>query len=167
MLERGAGICGGRGILLAQYALDLQENLPDRHATQPGLCPCCRTHNGRGVWILAKGAIHCPSCAPLKRKCATCEKSYGIEHFDVTRKRMTLNSYCVSCRRAKARKQYDLAQSSQTAIATEAKCVDCGVVKPAAQFYVDKRYATGLTPSCRKCKNAFNAEYQREHPRGR
>jgi hypothetical protein len=34
---------------------------PDRYSTRSGKCPSCSIENARGVWILAKGAIHCPA----------------------------------------------------------------------------------------------------------
>lgn len=165
--DRSGEVGVGDAILLAQFVLDMQAGTPFKHAGAPARCPACRTDNESGIWLLVKGKLCCRNCAPLTRRCARCEKRQSVVEFDVDQKRMILSSYCLSCRRAKARKQYADAQSMERPLASVATCSTCGLTKSRAAFYVDKRYATGLAPRCRKCNNSYNAEYQREHPRSR
>jgi hypothetical protein len=152
-------------ISLAQYALDLRSGHPDAHATASGACGRCDAMNRRGVWLRHAGEVYCPVCAPLRRSCSACGGSAPIEQYSVNTKRMTLDTLCPACRREKGRRQYATAQALQRDIASTGVCSTCGETKRRFAFYVDKRYASGLSSRCRKCQNSANAEYQRLHPR--
>lgn len=140
---------------LAGYLFSLRRTL-DRSPRPIGACPHCQRQLD-DVLIRHRRTIGCRHCIPKTRQCARCERPRRLSLFDVHQSKrlgFKIDSYCVPCRRARMRDFYEAKKEAGNPAVKKKTCANCGRSKTARYFYRDGRYADGLEPNCRRCKNA-------------
>jgi hypothetical protein len=140
---------------LAEYLYSMRRSV-DRSPRPVGACPNCRRQLD-DVLITYRRRVGCRHCIPKTRECARCEKPGRLSLFDVhpdKRLGFKIDSYCVPCRRARMRDFYEVKKEGGNPAVSKKTCASCCRTKAARYFYRDGRYAEGLEPNCRQCKNA-------------
>jgi hypothetical protein len=152
-LPRGSRIIG-----YFEYARAVKADALEGYFGVPSACPTCGLYNAQGLFVRGRGYIYCLSCVSDSRRCSRCRQLRPLSEFRVGKTR--IESPCIPCSREILRVHYHRLKDRPRPIPARKICTQCGLTKPASEFYRDGRYSTGLLRECRRCKNERSLESQ-------
>jgi hypothetical protein len=149
---------GSRIIRYFEYARALKEDALEDYSGTPSACRACGLYNAQGLFVRCRSYVYCLSCVPDRRRCSRCRCVRPLSEFRVGKTR--IESPCIRCSRKILRVRYHLLKDRPRPIPATQSCQQCGLRKPANEFYRDGRYSTGLLRECRRCKDERSLESQ-------
>jgi hypothetical protein len=85
--------------------------------------------------------------------CPCCREAKLKNEYNINRTRQDgLNIYCQSCSAAKQRARYHEMPSVSSPTVAEKLCRSCCLIKPAAEYQLNRKDASGLRDICRGCR---------------
>lgn len=132
----------------------------DGAAGAPRECPACRAIDELGIIIRYRRRLHCARCIHGTKRCAACRRTVRLTRYRIqkTQSGLRVDAYCPGCARRRQRVRYEVLKIRRP-LAAGRVCSECGKWKRARDFYPHPTSAGGLSPTCRRCKDARTREY--------